>query len=325
MSENSRFPGPDSSTGSSRDDPGLLDGLEKRLVWIFGSPRTGSSWLMKLMSESPEILTIDETYLPLHLVPVSHTIPDGEYLEKGTRAEDPNFFFALRYLPELRPELRTLILRGLQRQVREIGGGRSPQWVVIKEPNGSHGADTMLSLLPRSRMLYLLRDGRDVIDSLADALLGQNSWWRQSQQHIAAKVTESRLAFVRQHAGLWLHRTNAVQRAFASLPEQQRLLVRYEEMLDHTPAELGRILRWLGVNIDSEAVSRIVARHAFDAIPDGEKGPGKMARAASPGLWRSRFTHEERQILEEVMGEKLRELGYASDGDGIAAQPHATT
>jgi hypothetical protein len=325
MSEISRPSSTGSRAGSSRDDPSLLDTLEKRLVWIFGSPRTGSSWLMKLLSESPEILTIDETYLPLHLVPVSHTISDGEYLEKGARADDANFFFARRYLAELRPELRMLILRGLERQVREIGGGRSPQWVVIKEPNGSHGADTMLSLLPRSRMLYLLRDGRDVIDSLADALLGQNSWWRQSQQHIAAKVTEPRLAFVRQHANLWLHRTNAVQRAFASLQEQQRLLVRYEEMLDDTPGELGRILRWLGVDIDAGAVSRIVARHTFEAIPDSEKGPGKMARAASPGLWRSRFTEEERRILEEVIGEKLRELGYASDRDGIPAQPRATT
>ena len=301
-----------------------IGSLEERLVWIFGSPRTGSTWLMKLLSESPGILTIDETYLPLHLVPVGHTVPDGEYLEKGARADDANFFFARRYLPDLRPELRRLIFRGLQRQIREIGNDRSPRWVVIKEPNGSHGADTTLSLLPRSRMVFMLRDGRDVIDSLADALLGENSWWRQSQKHIADKVTQQRLAFVRQHANLWLHRTNAVQRAFDHLPEKRRLLVRYEEMLDDTLGQLSRILRWLELRTDPEDVTRMVARHAFQAIPESEKGPGKVARAASPGLWRGRFTEEERRVLEEVMGEKLRELGYASERDAPPVQQGAT-
>jgi hypothetical protein len=303
-----------SMTASSRQESANqnLESLEERLVWIFGSPRTGSTWLMKLLSESPEVLTIDETYLPLHLVPVGHTVPDGEYLEKGARAGDANFFFARRYLPELRPELRRLILRGLRRQVLEIGDGRSPKWVVIKEPNGSHGADTTLSLLRRSRMVFMLRDGRDVIDSLTDALLGENSWWRQSEVHIAEKIPRQRLAFIRQHANLWLERTNAVQRAFASLPEEQRLLLRYEEMLDDTRGQLIRIFRWLDLRIEPAEVERIVSRHAFEAIPESEKGPGKIARAASPGLWRERFTEEERMVLEEVMGEKLRELGYAT-------------
>jgi Sulfotransferase family len=301
-----------------------LRSFEERLVWIFGSPRTGSSWLMKLLSECPEILTIDETYVPLHLVPVGHTVADGEYLEAGVRADDSNFFFARRYLAELRPELRGLILRGLQRQVRELGAGSSPRWVVIKEPNGSHGADTTLSLLPRSRMLFLLRDGRDVLDSLTDALLGRDSWWRRSQQGIANKVTQQRLAFLRQHANLWLERTNSVQRAFRALPEEQRLLVRYEELLNDTPAGLSRVFRWLRLNADAQEVARIVARHAFDAIPDQEKGPGKMARAASPGLWRERFTAEEQQLLEEVMGDKLRELGYSTESEGVISEPQAT-
>src|SRR5215216_5844739 len=114
-----------------------LDAFEEKLVWIFGSPRTGSTWLMRLLAEASEIRTIDETLLPLHLVPIAHRAEGGEYLEHGARAGDPNFFFARRYLDELRPELRELILRGLERQFRELGGGPDHQWIVVKEPNGS--------------------------------------------------------------------------------------------------------------------------------------------------------------------------------------------
>ena len=115
-----------------------------------------------------------------------------------------------------------------------------------------------------------------------------------------------------------------MQRAFDHLPEKRRLLVRYEEMLDDTLGQLSRILRWLELRTDPEDVTRMVARHAFQAIPESEKGPGKVARAASPGLWRGRFTEEERRVLEEVMGEKLRELGYASERDAPPVQQGAT-
>jgi hypothetical protein len=294
-------------------EPKALDQLEHQLVWIFGSPRTGSSWLLQLLAETGEVVPIDETYLPLHLVPTGHTVPNGEFFQFGTRANDPNFFFAKPYLPRLRPELRHLMLSGLHDQVEHLGAEHINRWVVIKEPNGSHGADTTISLLPQSRVLFLLRDGRDVIDSLVDALLGENSWWRQSEQHIANKVTQQRLAFVRQHSTLWLHRTNAVQRAFALVPEEQRFFLRYETLLRETRAEFERLLRWLTIQLEPERVSAIVDKHSFSAIPVDERGSGKRARAAQPGLWRTNLSPEEQEVMHGIMGPKLAELGYLAD------------
>jgi Sulfotransferase family len=287
-----------------------LDTFEEKLVWIFGSPRTGSTWLMRLLAEAPEIKPINETYLPLHLVPMGHRVEDGEYLEHGVRAHDPNFFFARRYLDELRPELRALILRGLRRQFRELGGRPDHRWIVIKEPNGSHAADTTLSLLPRSRLIFLLRDGRDVIDSLIDAMLGEETWW-QDRRRSAGKPDPDRHRFIRQHATVWVHRTESVHRAFRSLPDEHRIFLRYEELLEDTRSHLARLFRWLDIDVSAKWIDRIVARHSFHEIPEGEKGRGKPARAATPGLWRGHFTEEEQLILEQVMGEKLTELGYS--------------
>jgi hypothetical protein len=248
-----------------------LDAFEEKLVWIFGSPRTGSTWLMRLLAEAPEIQTVNETFLPLHLVPIGHRVADGEYLEHGARADDPNFFFARRYLDELRPELRQLILRGLERQFRELGGRPDHRWILIKEPNGSHAADTTLSLLPKSRLIFLLRDGRDVIDSLIDAMLGDETWWK-NRQRSTARPDPGRLRFIRQHATVWVHRTESVQRAFRSLPDDHRILLRYEELLADTRSQLGRLFGWLDHSVSAKAIDGIVARHSFQEIPDGEKG-----------------------------------------------------
>jgi hypothetical protein len=183
-----------------------------------------------------------------------------------------------------------------------------PRWVVIKEPNGSHAADTLVSLLPSSRMLFLLRDGRDVVDSLVDAMFREKTWWKDRATFV--RPPQERVSFVSQHAGLWVRRTIASQRAFAALPDQRRLLVRYEELRSETPAQLRRIFAWLDMDVSEGDLERIVARNAFEAVPRRRRGPGKAVRAATPGLWRKNLSSEEQQAMHEVMGEKLRELGY---------------
>jgi hypothetical protein len=265
---------------------------------------------MQLFSEIPGIAVIDESYLPLHLVPIDHTVADGEYFQRGQRAEDPHYFFAKRYLPALRGELRGLAMRGLLRQLEELGQPTTAQWIVIKEPNGSHASDSVMSLFPESRLLFLVRDGRDVIDSLIDAMLARDSWWQQSQVSDEPRIVGERLAFIRHHANLWLQRTIATQRAYDATPELLRMQVSYETLLAETTGGFGRMLDWLGMQIEPALVRAAVEKRAFSAIPSEQKGPGKRARSATPGRWRERLRPGEVELVEKIMGPKLRELGY---------------
>ena len=290
--------------------PSTEPDISDRLVWMLGSPRTGSTWLMQLLSEIPGIAVIDESYLPLHLVPIDHTIADGEYFRQGQRAEDPHYFFAKRYMDELRPQLRALITRGVLHQLRELGQSTDPKWIVMKEPNGSHASDSVMSLFPESRLLFLVRDGRDVIDSLIDAMLARDSWWQQSQVSDQPRILGERLAFIRHHANLWLQRTTATQRAYAATPEPLRMQVGYESLLADTTLGFGQILQWLGMDVEPDVLAAAVHKRAFSAIPSAQKGPGRRARSATPGRWRERLRPGEVELVEQVMGPKLRELGY---------------
>jgi len=276
---------------------------------------------MQLFAEIPGVSVIDESYLPLHLVPIDHTVPDGEYFERGVRAGDPHYFFAKRYLDELKPELRDLMMRGLIRQLDELGQRTDPRWIVIKEPNGSHATDSIMSLFPESRLLFLVRDGRDVIDSLIDAMLARDSWWQQSQGSDEPRIVNERMAFIRHHANLWLQRTVSTQRAFAALPDEQRIQVGYEALLDDTIVGFSRMLDWLGMDVQPDAVRAAVEKRAFSAIPADKKGPGKRARSANPGQWRERLRPGEIELVEKIMGPKLRELGYEAGADvaGVSA------
>jgi len=47
--------------------------------------------------------------------------------------------------------------------------------------------------------------------------------------------------------------------------------------------------------------------------PAEHRGPDKIFRAAQPGLWRENLSADEQEVVEGVMGPKLRELGYGFD------------
>ena len=103
--------------------------------------------------------------------------------------------------------------------------------VVIKEPNGSHGADLIMALLPRARLIFLVRDARDVIDSLMDAMSGG---WLDEPHMGRLDTPEQRLAFARSEARVWLERTRAVERAFDAHDPELRWKLRYEDLRTDT-------------------------------------------------------------------------------------------
>src|SRR3954466_15243190 len=43
--------------------------LESRLVWVFGSPRSGSTWLLRLLAEHESVVPVDEPLIGSYLGP----------------------------------------------------------------------------------------------------------------------------------------------------------------------------------------------------------------------------------------------------------------
>jgi hypothetical protein len=309
--------------------------FESRLAWMFGSPRTGSTWLLRLLTFPLELTTkrpsgstmprkatvrpiaipVDEPYLPSHLTPVRNGFAEpgtSSFLLKQMRADDPNYFFADAFAEHWRPEVRRLILVRLHAQADLAAREHSLRdpYVVVKEPNGSHGADIVMSILSRSRMIFLLRDGRDVIDSMLHAKSGGG--WLAGRGGSRRQIPNDlgRLEVVRRHSRLWVNRTMAVQRAYDAHPPELRITIRYEDLRADTIGTLRPLIDWLGARRSDEELEAAVSSLSFEAYPARAKGPGKPFRAASPGLWRQNMSDAERLAMNEIMGATLARLGY---------------
>jgi hypothetical protein len=297
---------------------------------MFGSPRSGSTWLLQLLSHplaaddesdvgvrrldapeagSPRVIPINEPYIAQHLSPA---LSDWSMLSRRTA---PDYFLSDRYADVWTPRLRALVLARLEAQSRAVAGQYSVRdpLLVIKEPNGSLGAEFVMSLFPRSRLIFLLRDGRDVVDSILDART--SGGWLGSSGEGFSDDAPDRLATVQQESFLWVARTEAVQRAYARHPPDLRIIVRYEEMRLDVSRVMTELDAWLGVQRGADWRSSATRWNDFESYPAEAKGPGMPLRAATPGLWRENLSAQEQALMHEVMGAKLTELGY----DGPAA------
>lgn len=298
--------------------PAMADDVsspDTSLTWIFGSSRSGSTWLSRMLGELAGVTVVDDPHLGHHLgvwrpiplawataseVPPLRTLPE-------IKAEREGYFFNERYRDAWQPALRTLIAERFAAQAAEDEPGPDGRrHVVVKEP-GSQAAGLLLDLFPDSNLLFLVRDGRDVIDSWLDAY-SEGSWAIEEGAYPVAE--RGRVPLVEWLATVWVTRMRIVRECFERHDRGRRLLLRYEEMR-RDPARVLREIRDTTGLADPDALLEEVAeRHAFERTARGERGRGKEIRQARPGGWRRGLDEEEARAASRIMDPTLAELGY---------------
>jgi len=302
----------DRSTG----DKGFsLDRSEDRLVWIFGSSRSGSTWLLRMLSELDGTVPIDDPHLGHHLgvwrpIPLAWATADRDpelTILNEIKREKPSYFFSDRYRDVWGPALRELIVSRFDAQVRDgAPDSGSDPLVVVKEP-GSHIADLLMSLFEGSRMIFLLRDGRDVVDSWLDA--HRRGAWALDEGAFPV-APDGREALIRWQSSVWAYRTQVVLRAYRAHDPSRRVLVRYEDLRTDPAGELQRICEAFRLEVPVERLREIAVSHEFESVPSDEKGASREIRSAEPGAWQRHMSGTEQRAMYEVMGERLVEVGY---------------
>jgi hypothetical protein len=288
---------------------------ENRLAWIFGSSRSGSTWLLKMLSDLEGVVPVDDPHLGHHLgvwrpIPLAWAACDDPP-ELATlldlKAEEPGYFFAERYRDAWWEPLRQLITARFEAQAAEAGFAdpAGAAAYVVKEP-GSHVAPLLADLFPRSKVIFLLRDGRDVVDSWLDAY-SDGSWAIPGGAFPVNE--EGRIPLIRWLSAVWAYRSRAVKKAYDSRAPEERILIRYEELRNDTEAWMTRICESIGVG--TERIPEVVEGHRFEKLP--RTGRRLFTRQAQPGGWRDNLSAAEQAALHEEIGDALEEFGYTAD------------
>jgi hypothetical protein len=266
----------------------------ENVVWIFGSARTGSTWLSLMMKDLAHHAKWSEPYVGAVFSRASDLDTGaGRLRERGET------IFGLPHRDVWRNSVRSMVLDGAVARFPKLDG---ESYLVIKEPNGSAGASVLAEAFPESRMVLLVRDPRDVAASLVDSV--RPGGWRESRTGIDDPDT-----VVRNGARSYLRNMTDAKRAFDA-HQGPRVLVRYEELRADALGTIRRIYSELGIPAGGEDLERTVLKHAWENIPSEKKGPGRPQRRAQPGSWREELTPEQTRIVEGITG-PLLETFYA--------------
>ena len=267
----------------------------ENMIWIFGTGRTGSTWLAAMMEE-PEGHEV-------WFEPRVGTIFDPQRFQ---RHGGKHFILASQYKDVWLRSIRNFILDGANARYPELAGG----YLAVKEPGGSVGSGLIMEALPESGMVLLIRDPRDVVASWLDAT--RKGGWQTRRRGEGGRRAESLAetkpnAFVRRHADAYLQHVGSARRAYEA-HAGRKVVVRYEDLRADTLGTMKHMYSELGVPVEEARLAEAVEKHSWENIPEEEKGQGKFYRKATPEAWREDLTRRQVKTVERITAPLLEEF-----------------
>lgn len=265
---------------------------EDRIAWIIGCGRTGSTWLAEMLGDLPRIRRWHEPYFGRFMKHVS---------ERPEELDRRSSFFSADHQDVWLEGIRELFFKMVRERYPQFGRHS----LAIKEVNTPELYGWLQRLFPVGRMVLLVRDPFDILDSYLD--LQKPGSWNTRFGDSTAATSEARLRRTAEHIrdsmGL------AVD-AFDAFPLMQRLRISYEELLDDPVPRLTACGELVSVQVNPRVALRVAEKHRFENYK--KTGELEFRRRGRAGVWKDsqNFSEELLQIAREVLGPLRARLGY---------------
>lgn len=287
----------------------------ERIVWIFGTARTGSTWLSALMGDPVGHAEWREPNVGELFGRFYNAKMESKYAHRARRHWQDHWILGAPREAWVN-SIRAFVLDGARARFPDLPPSG---FLVVKEPHGSMGAPLLSEALPESRLVLLVRDPRDVVSS---ALIARRkgSWVYERQREPEGEETLRDVppdVTVEERALRYLSDVTSARRAFEVHPGR-KVLVRYEDLRADTVGALARIYERLEVPVAPSSLASTVAAHAFESIASNRTGPTKPRRKATPGGWREDLTAAQAATVERITAPLLER--YYADGPPTAAR-----
>lgn len=228
--------------------------LPVRVVCLCGAPRSGTTWLQRLLASSPAVATGQESFLfSQYLVPELRAFRWGvDRRERGALGLGA-YFTEQEFLEMLQQHAATILDRMIRKAMRD-----KPQAVIFvdKTPLAALMTHEIHSILPDVRFLMMTRDPLDVVAS-----------WRRSSRTWAPWMSTRRVGSVARTVGEYLA---AVERARRNLTDDEVMVVSYEALFDDPAHWLSKTFRFLGIDQSGFDLNTMIGTNSVDGIRAGE-------------------------------------------------------
>ena len=244
--------------------------LDDRLVFVLGSPRSGTTFLAGAIGSLPGFVDLGE------VAPLKAAVPE---------------------LAALAPREAAARLRRILAVARRVGlvGAVRP---VEQTPEMAFVVHAVPVAYPAARVVHIVRDGRDAACSLLE-----KPWLRREQ----AQVDDAGVPYG-SYARFWVERERRGE--FEAASDARRAAWVWRSYVTAARVAEGALeIRYEDLATDPAGVAASLAAHLDVPVEPLAAALGR-AHASSVGRYRTELSAEQLDEVEAEAGALLRELGY---------------
>jgi LPS sulfotransferase NodH len=293
--------------------------------FILGHARSGTTLLMRLIRLHPEVHCNYQAHFFTRRPLLKSLVGTPEAEEWLTRKSNRwNHGRDLSPLV-LRAAADIIMERDAAREGKRIVGDKSPSSVI-------HGQTVrdLQAVYPDAKIVYIVRDGRDVIISERFRNFVEESKFLTAEdkriiadlRSDSAPFNDGRRSiftetFIRRTAGDWVQDLQETEDESRRLFGEAFYGLRYEDLLEHPFDEMKKVWEFLGVKARNSLEKTILAE--MSSNPDEEWQSRRNEDIASflpkgqVGNWTRLFSEQDKATFKEAAGEMLVRWKYEKD------------
>ncbi len=294
--------------------------------FIFGHARSGTTLLMRLVRLHPEVYCNYQAHFFTRR-PLLKSMVDSAEMEEWLTRKSNRWNQAGDLSPLiLRASADFIMERDAAREGKRIVGDKSPSSTI----HGQAVRD-MHAVYPDGKLVYIVRDGRDVLISERFRNFVEESKFLSAEDRRivsdlkfdATPFTDGRRSIfteniIRRVARGWATNLKETEGEGRRLFRKNYFGLRYEDLLNDPFKEMTRLWKFLGVKkVDKSLEKKIKVE--MSSNPDEawqakrNEGIASFLPKGNAGNWERLFTPSDKSVFKEVAGEMLIKWKYEKD------------
>ena len=301
-----------------------------QIHFVISAPRSGSTWLTTALNGHPEIFGTEQrlfgNFCEIWQNNDGSTSPRIT-LDSYCRGFGRHYFY--QFMNRDYDAFVDDFQKSFVNFLCHFAKGRTGKDVIVDKITPYPGTaqfvvDEITRLFPESKIIHLVRDGRDVLTS------GTFDWLLKD-----AEGTDRHAFYFNPIPGMRLERffdAKVIKKWAANWCEtidvfdelEPAARITYEAMKEDMPDALKQLFETLGVESTDEIAEQCTEASTFERMsgrPPGMEEPTAKARKGIVGDWKNYFTLADGELFDALAGDQMALMGYEPNSDWVKPLP----
>jgi hypothetical protein len=293
--------------------------------FLMGHARSGTTILTRLTRLHPEVHCNYQAHF-FTRAPMLKSLVDSQEAEDWLSRKSNRWNHGRDLSPlVMRAAADFIMERDAAREGKRLVGDKSPSSSI----HGQVVRDTH-AVYPDAKLIYIVRDGRDVLISERFRNFIEDSRFLTSEDRRIIEdlkrdqtpFTDGRRSiftapFIRQIAQRWADDLNEIDSEAKRLYPGAYFSLRYEDLLAQPFAEMKKLWEFLGVPVDPSLEAAIQAEMGQNLDEEWQARRNESIASFLPkgkaGNWRNLFCQQDQRLFNQIAGDVLVQWGYEQD------------